>query len=188
MPFRYIFHSFRRLSPAFIVFYQTLEILYFPDTRPSTIILYTRKCSERRQRLHSQKLMRPPASPKNSPALPAGFYIIFFLLSFQMRGFPPLGIFFAINPEQVSLSCSACAPLSLRSQRLLSKFAEKGHLFPSFCQVKDFKNLRKRSGRSGRRRRGFGRSLPERFPAVQKEDFFLHDTWLLPSGQKELPG
>ena len=37
MPFRYIFHSFQRLFPAFMVFYQTLEILYFPDTRPSQL-------------------------------------------------------------------------------------------------------------------------------------------------------
>ena len=46
MPFRYIFHSFQRLFPSFMVFYQTLEILYFSDTGPSqlpTILISVQK-------------------------------------------------------------------------------------------------------------------------------------------------
>ena len=78
-------------------FYQTLEILYFPDTRPSQLSSILVSVQKEDSGCIVRSWCGRRASPKNSPALPAGLYIIFFLLSFPNAGFSPFGNFFVIG-------------------------------------------------------------------------------------------
>lgn len=94
----------------------------FSRHRAVTIIFYTHKCSERRQRLHSLKLLWPPGFAKKFSCLTGRFIYNIFSPFFPKCGAFPLWEFFCHEARNRYICAYVSGnPMSLTSQEKISQ-------------------------------------------------------------------